>query len=281
MRLLIPLALILSAAAFASENSQVKRLSADAYARSVDARREANYQVGYEFILPEFIVGGEWTSTIRFTNKGSVPIVDAEVLLIDNLGQPLFATFTTYPDNQLVTDSGFLVTLPDKGVLEVNFQGGGPTQYGYVWVDTTACPLEADCSLYAEVALKNSHPSRPDLESVFPLEEPASEQYFLWDHRGGFSTTLYLVSANLTPNDVELEFRDSDDNLIDIVYLSMYDETLILIPHARVPATLGKYGTLIIRATNMEDEVPLIVATALRINPTNSFTPMRAFVPKY
>lgn len=74
--------------------------------------------------------------------------------------------------------------------------------------------------------------------------------------------------------------RPANRPLIDTVELEMTDGALILTPHAMVPETIAKHGTLIIRAENAEDPFPLVVATLLRINPSNSFTPVRAFTPK-
>ena len=276
MKLAVFLSILCCSLSQAAEKNQIRRLSTDA----LTARRNAVEQTGLEFFVPQLIVGGEWTSTIRLTNKGSTPIPPSDVFFIDNTGQPLQATFTTVPGNETVTDAGFSFTLGNNGILELEFRGGEDTEFGYALVSPDACPQEADCTLYGEVILKNSNASRPDFESVFPLEAASELQYLLWDHRAGFSTVLYLVSANLSVNNVQLEFRDTNDALISAVPLQMHNETQILTLPTLAPDTVGKTGTLIIRATNVEGEFPFIVATALRINPSNSFTPVRAFTPK-
>lgn len=51
-------------------------------------------------------------------------------------------------------------------------------------------------------------------------------------------------------------------------------ESQILTLHAVAQETIGKQGTMLIRAATGQ-----LVATALRINPSNSFTPVRASVP--
>jgi hypothetical protein len=54
-------------------------------------------------------------------------------------------------------------------------------------------------------------------------------------------------------------------------------ESQILTVHVLVPETVETQGFVVIR---VQSNIPAaIVATALRINPSDSFTPVRAFVP--
>ncbi|MCW5979421.1 MAG: hypothetical protein KIT09_15195 [Bryobacteraceae bacterium] len=269
--------------ASAADTSQIQMLSSRS--RSLadvlgTMAREAVYQRGIEFIVPQIIIGGEWTTTIRLTNKGTTPIPSSDVYFVDNYGDPMSATFRT-TDGRVVTDSGFSFRLSNNSVLEGTFQGTSATRFGWAIIDPKACPLESDCTLYGEVSLKNKHSSRPDFESVFPLESPSELQYMLWDHRAGYSTVLYLVNVNTSQDTVSLQFRDDNDILIRNVDLTMRSaEARIVTLHELAPETIGRYGTLIVRARNVEGKLPMIVATALRINPTNSFTPVRTFAPK-
>jgi hypothetical protein len=279
--ILLVFALVLSSNA--AEKAQIRRLSANSQADFEAARNRAIYPSGFEFVIPQLIIGGEWTSTIKLINRGTDPIPLSEVFFFDSTGEFMSATFRT-SDGELVTDVGFTFQLePDAGMLEVTFSGAdSETRFGHAQISPDACPLEADCTLYGEVTLKNSNPTRPDFESVFPIEDPSDLQYLLWDHRNGYTSTLYLVNSNLSATDIELEFRDYDDVLIDTVRGQMGGgEAQILVPHALVPATIGRQGTLTIRGTNSEGKFPLVVVTALRINPSNSFTPIRAFTQKF
>ena len=280
------LTLLISAAGIqAAENMQVQRLSGDAHSLARNARlrfeRQAVFQHGLEVIVPELIIGGEWTSTIKLINKGNAMIPPSDVYFIDSAGNPMQATFQT-TGGARVTDYGFTFTLGTAaGILETTFYGGKDTQFGHALIDPTACPSSAGCSLYGEVTLRNRNSSRPDFESVFPLEEPNDVQYLLWDHRAGYSTVLYLVSENTTNNVVSLEFRNTDDRLMRTVPITMRGgESQIITLGSIAPETLGTQGTLVIRGRNTAGGYPLIVATALRVNPSNSFTPMRTFVPK-
>ena len=100
----------------------------------------------------------------------------------------------------------------------------------------------------------------------------------LWDGRNGITTVLYLVNDNVSKTLVSLDFIDSSNRLIRTVNLTMNTfESQILTLHVLVPETIGIQGTLVIRGQNSDGAV--ITATALRINPSNSFTPMRTFIP--
>jgi hypothetical protein len=245
-----------------------------------DGKRSAVYLLGAEFIAPEFIIGGEWTSTIRLVNSGTSGITKHNAFFLDSEGRPLQATFDI-TGGGLITDFGFSFILPAGGSIEAVFRGGADTQFGHVLLDPEACPITAACSLYGEVALRNRNATRPDFESVFPFEVPATQQYLLWDHRNGLATTLYLVSTNLTADIVTLEFRDALNRLVRLVDVTLPPAgARILTLHALAPETIGLSGTLLIRATNSGGALPLITATGLRINPSNSFTPLRTYALK-
>ena len=176
--------------------------------------------------------------------------------------------------------AGLAFTLPAGGIIEVPFVSSTDTVFGHVLIDPASCPVGTGCALYAEATLRNRNSTRPDFESVFPAEQPTDLQYMLFDHRTGYSTVLYLINLNSTSTTVELEFRGTGNQLIKTVSVTLQNaESQIVSPHALAPETIGLHGTMIIRGTN-EATRALIAATALRINPSNSFTPMRAFVPR-
>jgi hypothetical protein len=129
--------------------------------------------------------------------------------------------------------------------------------------------------LYGEVILKNHNSTRPDFESVFPFEKPAPLQYMLFDGRAGFSTTLYLCNENLTTAIFTVEVRDTANNLLRTIPGNLGAlQSGIYTLSGLAPETIGIEGTLVFLASG-----GLVTATALRINPTNSFTPVRAFIP--
>ena len=236
--------------------------------------RSAVYQTGSEFIVPQFIVGGEWTSTIKLTNNGTADIPTSNVWLIDNAGQPLTATFQI-SSGATITDTGFTFRLQAGDTIELTFTGGPDAKFGHARIDSNACPQTASCSLYAEVTLRNTATGRPYLEAIFPLEAASALQYMLWDHRNGYWTVLYLVNDNGSPATVSLEFRDYVNKTIGTYSLTMPGGgAQIMKLHEIMPQTIGTYGNLIIRGQNA------VVATGLRITPSNTFTPIRAFVAK-
>jgi hypothetical protein len=77
---------------------------------------------------------------------------------------------------------------------------------------------------------------------------------------------------------VSLDIIDSFNHLIRTVNVSMNSsESQILTLHVLAQETIGIQGILAIHG---QSSAPVyITATALRINPSNSFTPMRAFIP--
>ena len=133
--------------------------------------------------------------------------------------------------------------------------------------------------LYAEVTLRNRNSTRPDFESVFPFEKPVPLQYMLFDGRNGFTTVLYLSNENSISTQIVLEVDDSFGRAVRTVTLTLRAlETQILTLHVLSPETIGIQGTLVLQGRN-SNGTALITATGLRINPSNSFTPLRAFVP--
>lgn len=234
-----------------------------------------------ENFVPELIIGGEWNSTIRLVNRGTAVIPSTDLFFVDNLGNPMTVTFQVTTTNSsgefvkgstITTSAGFF-TLQPGVIAEATFFGTADVQYGFAFIgcNVNGCSVPG---LYGEVTLRNRNSTRPDFESVFPLEQPATLQYMLFDHRAGYTSVLYLVSP-LAASTVSLEFRDPADHLIRTIQIPMGNgESKILTLHVLAPETIGKTGTLVIRSGN-----DFAIATALRINPTNSFTPMRTFIP--
>ncbi len=81
-------------------------------------------------------------------------------------------TFQTTGGN-VVTDTGFSFFMGVGGLLEGTFLGGSSVQYGHAIVGCSANGCGTP-GLYGEVTLRNHNSTRPDFESVFPFETPAS-----------------------------------------------------------------------------------------------------------
>jgi hypothetical protein len=238
-------------------------------------RPEAVQLTGFEWIVPELILGGEWTSTIKLTNRGTAPIPTTIVYFVDNNGSPMNSTFQT-TSGSTVTGPGFTFSLNVGGILQGTFIGGSSTQYGQAYVTCSANGCGTP-GLYAEVTLRNHNSTRPDFESVFPFETPASLQYMLFDGTNGYTTTLYVNSESTSPTTVAMDVRDTNNTLVTTVNIPLAAAgSTIFTLHALAPQTIGILGTLVFRSPSSS---VLITATGLRINPSNSFTPLRAFVP--
>jgi len=95
---------------------------------------------GLEYVVPEVIIGGEWTSTIRFTNRGTSPVPTTNVYLVDNAGNPMLATFQI-TNGTVLTASAFSVALGIGGVLEATFIGGPNSVFGHAIIgcSTAGC----------------------------------------------------------------------------------------------------------------------------------------------
>jgi len=239
-------------------------------------RPEAVQLQGAEYVIPEVIIGGEWTSTIRFTNEGKAAIPPTNVYLIDNNGNPMTATFQT-TSGSVLTASSFSFFLGVGAIAEATFLGTSNTAFGHAIIacQATACGTPG---IYGEVTLTNRNSTRPDFEAVFPFERPAGFQYMLFDGRNGLTTVLYLVNENTTTSQVSINMLDANNNILRTVNLTFPAlSSQILTLHVIAPETIGIQGTLVIYGQNPTGV--LVTATGLRINPSNSFTPLRAWIP--
>ncbi len=230
---------------------------------------------GVEFVVPELIIGGEWTTTIRLTNRGKASIPTTNVFFFDNNGNPMSATFQT-TSGSTVTGTAFSFSLGVGGIVEATFIGSSAVAYGYASIGCNANGCGTP-GLYGEATLRNRNATRPDFEAVFPLEYPASVQYMLFDGRSGVTTALYLVNSTTTGQTINIDVYDVNNKLLRTVPIPMQPEaSIILSLHGDLaPETVGIQGTLVIRSVST---LPVTI-TGLRINPSNSFSSMRAFIP--
>ena len=240
---------------------------------------------GIEYIIPELVIGGVWSSSIKLTNRGTQAIPTTNVSFVDNVGAPLKATFQSVSNGvpgPFVTDSGFSFSLGIGGVLDVTFSADSNIRFGHgiVLCSAVSCGTPG---LYGEVILRNHAGVRPDFESVFPFEKPVPLQYMLFDGRNGLSTLLYVVNQNTAPTTVTLEVRNMQNSVLRTVIVTIDPLASIAHPFSDLaPETIGIEGTLVLRGTTADKNtngLALLAFTALRINPTDSFTPVRAFVP--
>jgi hypothetical protein len=265
---LLPGSLLAQDVQQSTTESQIQPLSSSAVPQAIQLQ-------GAEFIVPELIIGGEWTTTIRLTNRGKAAIPTTNVYFIDNNGKPMSATFQT-SDGNIVTDSGFSFSMGIGGILEATFIGTSTVKFGFASIGCNANGCGTP-GLYGEATLRNRNATRPDFESVFPLEYPASVQYMLFDGRAGVTTVLYLVNSTTTAQTVNIDVYNASNRLLRTVPVPMQGmASLILSLHGDLaPETVGIQGTLVIRSGST---LPVTI-TGLRINPSNSFSSMRSFIP--
>jgi hypothetical protein len=193
------------------------------------------------------------------------------VYFVDNNGKPMTTTFRTSAGN-VITDYGFSFSLAVGGIIEGVFEGGSSSQFGHAIMDCSTCGTPP--GVYGEVQLTNRNPTRPDFQAVFPLEMPATTQYMLFDGRAGFTTTLYGNNESTTASNITMEVHDTNNNILRTVNLSLPAiGSGIYTLHALSPETIGIQGTLVFRSAS------IATVTGLRIDPSNSFTPLRTFIP--
>jgi hypothetical protein len=185
------------------------------------------------------------------------------------------ATFQA-TSGSIITGTGFSFTLGLGGIVEATFIGTSAVNFGFASIGCNANGCGTP-GLYGEATLSNRNSTRPDFESVFPLEYPATVQYMLFDGRAGVTTVLYLVNSTTTAQTVNIDVYDANNRLLRTVPIPMQGmASLIRSLHGELaPETVGIQGTLVIRSGNT---LPVTI-TGLRINPSDSFSSMRAFLP--
>ena len=188
---------------------------------------------------------------------------------------PVYQSDRSLREPQL-TNTGFSFSLGVGGIVEGTFIGTSTVKFGFASIGCNANGCGTP-GLYGEATLRNRNATRPDFESVFPLEYPASVQYMLFDGRAGVTTVLYLVNSTTTAQTVNIDIYDVNNRLLRTVPIPMQNSaSLILSLHGDLaPETVGIQGTLLIRSGST---LPVTI-TGLRINPSNSFSSMRAFIP--
>src|ERR1051326_1066332 len=134
---MLPAAVCMLSVSLSGLEAQESRVGA-LRARESQIVPRAVQQQNLEFVVPELIIGGEWTSTIRITNRLTQTMPRTNVYLVDNLGNPMSAKFqetvcgATCIAGATVTDVGFFFTVNPGGIVEVTFSGGANTQFGQI-----------------------------------------------------------------------------------------------------------------------------------------------------
>ncbi len=127
----------------------------------------------------------------------------------------------------------------------------------------------------AVVTLKNRNSTRPDFEAVLPAKEAVSHTALLVDNRKDNETVLMLVndSTFLSPISFKVVCKDSKGTtvLIDQITMSQ-NASLIFNLKERWPSLQD----FVVRV-EFSSSTATVVLTAIRINPTNSFTPIPTF----
>lgn len=279
-------ALLLAPALVVAEGSEIAKIQRANGPGGAAGIPYAIQQQSAEYVVPALIIGGEWTSSIKVLNLSGKTMPLTTLYFVDQNGAPLSATFqesTTLSDGtflpgKTVTDTAASITLISGAMIEATFFGGSTAQFGHAFFGF--CATSSNCSsagIFAEVLLRNHNDLRPDFESIFPLEQPAASQYMLWDSRGGFSNVIYLVNHNVVADTAQLDMYSSSAQLIQSISVRLPGlGTQFFTLSALASAIQGQQGTMVIHGPNANS---LFTVIGLRINPSNSFTPERAFIP--
>jgi len=155
--LLLPVVCLACSAQSPQPNSVVSQVQ-PLFGHSRPLRIEAVQQQHMEYVIPELILGGEWTSTIRLTNRSTNSRPTTNVYFVDNLGNDMTTTFqaTAVLANgntvlgSPITGTGFSFSLSPGFTIEVTFAGGANTLFGHALIDY--CSTSAGCSCYGMTA---------------------------------------------------------------------------------------------------------------------------------
>lgn len=217
---------------------------------------------GSDTVIPQFVYGGGWSSTIRFVNTGD-STVEFTVNFYTNSGSPW-----RVPIVGLTTPTGVRVTLQAKNSVDVRTRDEpGEVQQGWVEVDYTSAAISSVTGL---AIFRQSVPGRVDFEAVVPLSYYLNTRAFMFfDETGGFSTGIaWLATRDYTGSTLTINIRDEDGNriLLDQVALKPYEKQVFSLG-ARYPQTAGRRGTIEITCNP-----GYFAALGLRFNPGGAFT---------
>lgn len=236
--------------------------------------KNTSYLSALDESAPQVIFGGEWTTKITLTNLRAsaveFPIAfygpDGRAQQVPILGR--------------TTASSYRVSIPARGqvTLETPYDTSAPGRTGWAQVDVPCTTSGPDtCGRVAgTVTLRNRNATRPDFEAVFQFRHFSDQIILPIDNTAGHSTVLMIVNESSFREDtITVSFRDQNGSRVHLDQFTLGPRATLLVNVAeKWPQTANFKGV----ADFTSGETSMIL-TGLRINPTNSFTPIEGFEP--
>jgi hypothetical protein len=171
-------------------------------------------------ILPQFVFGGGWDTTLYFTAS-----TDAAATFAVN-----FNSDTGSPLNVPAFGGTFAqVSILAGGVAVLEAPNSGPLSQGYALVD-----LPAGVTGYA--VFRQTVPGRPDQEASITFAPADRSATVIWDETL-FTTAVAIVNLSSNPNPVTLTARGTDGRVIGT-------SQIIIWPDGKLVATLLSFPGL-------------------------------------
>lgn len=235
-------------------------------------RKGASYLSSSDETIPQIIFGGEWSTKLTFTNLRSTT-VDVPVAFYGADGRALAVPFIGRP-----TGTSQRVTIPAGGQVTLETQStSNSSTTGWGEADIPCTGSSDSCGQVAIMStLRNRNSTRPDFEAVFHARSSGDKAILPIDNSAGHSTVLMIVNdSSFRTETITVAFRDQSGARVHLDQFTLPIRGTILVNVAeKWPVAASLIGTADFTAQNSS-----MVLTALRINPTNSFTPIEAFEP--
>ncbi len=179
-------------------------------------------------ILPQFVFGGGWTSSIYFSNSASAQVA-FPVTFFDDAAGAL----------QVNGSAAQQVTIPARGALRILAANAGDLKQGWVTFD-----LPAGVTGYG--VFRQSVPGIADQEAVVPFASATGPQAsILFEDAGDLITAIALWFNGEANADVTISARDEAGAPLGTAAINMKPGNKSAFPlRDRIPGVVGKRGTV-------------------------------------
>lgn len=275
----IRLALVIACANLLSAAGNDHRVKAEADARSLaEADRQQRVMVtGFEDVIPQFVDGGGWQTTLILTNLSSSTAYFRVYFTSATGGQQQFV-FAGVGAGSAVSGQ-----LPAGQTIELVTLGtSAALSQGYAWLvnydrpanDASRQTIPLKMSGMAIFRLRRA--GMADQEAVVPFSGSFDRVFSIpFDNRDGFVTGVALVNNTPQNGSVTLTARDFAGNVIlsDNFPLNSLNKAVYVV-RDQYPELAGKAGIL-----HFVMSTPGLSGLGLRFNPSGSFTSTHSLTP--
>jgi hypothetical protein len=220
----------------------------------------ATATVTESLVVPQFVNGGGWSTTLYLTNLSDTTVEGFEVRFYNDAGAqrgvPLVGLGLSSSIRRFL-NPGETVSYEtlDTGNLESGWASIVP--------DTPVANRIAGFAVF-----RSTRPGQPPFEATVPLSTLADRSFaVLYDHANGFQSGLALANPSAAPVDIFVTIRDDAGQIIglDVINLGPFAHRAFFLSDVYFGLT-GRKGSI----TFVAD--PPIAALALRFSPAGPFT---------